>query len=91
VQLAGVLMVFVFLIVPAVMAALFFQKLSSRLLMSWALGAGVSAIGVTASYLIDLPTGATVVTSFGVALVLSLLARGCLVWAGWLTQAPAED
>ncbi len=71
VQIAGVLLVFSFLIVPAVFAAMFADKLSSRLALSWALGAVVSTIGMWASWSWDFPTGAAVVVTFGVALLLA--------------------
>lgn len=71
VQIAGVLLVFSFLIVPAVFAAMFADKLSTRLALSWALGAVVSTAGMWASWTWDFPTGAAVVVTFGVALALA--------------------
>jgi zinc/manganese transport system permease protein len=70
VAVAGVLLVFSFLIVPAVSAMLFSQRIGTRLAIGWTLGAAVSAAGVYVSYLLDLPTGATIVVTFGAALVL---------------------
>jgi zinc/manganese transport system permease protein len=75
VQIAGVLLVFSFLIVPAVFAALFTDRVRLRLLISWALGVAVSAARLILSYLLDLPTGAAIVATFGAALVLGLGAR----------------
>lgn len=75
VQMAGVLLVFSFLVVPAVFSALFTRKLLLRLLMAWALGALVSAGGLFASFRFDLPTGAAVVVTFGVALLAAALVR----------------
>ena len=75
VQMAGVLLVFSFLIVPAVFSALFTKRLGMRLLMAWVLGAVVSALGLFASFRFDLPTGAAVVVSFGVALLIGAIAR----------------
>lgn len=69
VAVAGVLLVFSFLIVPAVSAMLFSQRIGTRLAIGWALGAVVSGAGVYLSYLLDLPTGATIVVTFGAALV----------------------
>ena len=69
VAIAGVLLVFSYLIVPAVSAMLFAERLSSRLAIGWIMGAVVSAIGVWLSYLWDLPTGATIVATLGAALV----------------------
>ena len=75
VQIAGVLVVFSFLIVPAVFAALFTKSVGRRLLVSWSLGFVVSVLGISASYFLDLPTGAAVVVTFGVILALGLAAR----------------
>jgi zinc/manganese transport system permease protein len=70
VAIAGVLLVFCFLIVPAVAAMLFSERLGTRLAIGWSVGALVSAAGVALSYVLDLPTGATIVGTFGVALVI---------------------
>jgi zinc/manganese transport system permease protein len=70
VAVAGVLLVFSFLIVPAVSAMLFSQRIGTRLAIGWTLGAVVSAAGVALSYALDLPTGATIVVTFGATLVL---------------------
>jgi zinc/manganese transport system permease protein len=70
VAIAGVLLVFCFLIVPAVAAMLFSARLGPRLAIGWTMGALVSAGGVTLSFLLDLPTGATIVGTFGVALLI---------------------
>jgi zinc/manganese transport system permease protein len=70
VPIAGVLLVFSYLIVPAVSAMLFSTRLGVRLAIGWSMGALTSAIGVYLSYLWDLPTGATIVTTLGAGLVL---------------------
>jgi zinc/manganese transport system permease protein len=70
VAIAGVLLVFCYLIVPSVAAMLFAEKLGPRLAIGWSLGALVSAGGVALSFYIDLPTGATIVATFGLALLL---------------------
>jgi zinc/manganese transport system permease protein len=70
VAIAGVLLVFCFLIVPSVTAMLFSTRLGVRLAIGWAMGAVVSAGGVALSFLLDLPTGATIVATFGAALLL---------------------
>jgi zinc/manganese transport system permease protein len=70
VAIAGVLLVFCYLIVPSVAAMLFAERLGPRLAIGWSLGALVSAGGVALSFVIDLPTGATIVATFGLALLL---------------------
>src|SRR5216683_1912664 len=69
VAIAGVLLVFCFLIVPSVTAMLFSERLGPRLAIGWTMGAVVSAVGVYLSYLWDLPTGATIVGTFGAVLL----------------------
>jgi zinc/manganese transport system permease protein len=78
VKIAGVLLVFSFLVVPAACAVLFFNDVKRRLLFGWAVGFTVSMAGMAISYFLDLPTAASVVCAFGVALV--LLASGKAVF-----------
>lgn len=75
VAIAGVLLVFSFLIVPSVSAMLFTDRLGPRLAIGWSMGAIVSAVGVYLSFVLDLPTGATIVATFGVALLLLAAVR----------------
>ena len=70
VAIAGVLLVFSYLIVPSVAAMLFSKSIGMRLAIGWTMGAVVSAIGILLSFKLDLPTGATIVCTFGVALAL---------------------
>lgn len=72
------LLVFSFLIVPAVCGVLLGRTIGQRLLIGWVVGTLTSVAGVTASYAWDLPTGATVVCAFGVALLLSAVGRRLL-------------
>jgi zinc/manganese transport system permease protein len=65
VQVAGVLMVFAFLIVPPVSAMLFSQDLKTRLILGWFIGLLASSLGLVFSYYGDFPTGASVVCVFG--------------------------
>lgn len=73
VEMAGVLLVFAFLIVPAVCAVWLAHSLSKRLVIGWGLGVLTSLVGIAASYLLDLPTGATVVCAFGASVVICAL------------------
>jgi zinc/manganese transport system permease protein len=70
VAIAGVLLVFCYLIVPSVGAMLFADRVGRRLAIGWTMGTLVSALGVYFSVLADLPTGATIVCTFGTVLVL---------------------
>jgi len=77
VEMAGVLLVFSFLIVPAICGALLAQTIGKRLLIGWIVGTLTSVAGVIASYFWDLPTGATIVCTFGVVLVVLSALRFC--------------
>lgn len=61
---AGVLLVFSFLIVPALISSLFFKNLKTRLIFGWLLGALLSFVGMSLSYHFDLPSGAVIVVVF---------------------------
>jgi zinc/manganese transport system permease protein len=78
VAIAGVLLVFCYLIVPSVGAMLYAENIGPRLAIGWTMGTLVSALGVYLSLLIDLPTGATIVCTFGVVLILMALVRHLL-------------
>ncbi len=73
VRIAGVLLVFSYLIVPAALAGLFAAGLRQRLVLAWALGAALTAAGLYASWTWDLPTGPAIVTAFGAATALIAL------------------
>jgi zinc/manganese transport system permease protein len=69
VRIAGVLLVFSYLIVPALAAIIIGGPIGVRLLIGWAFGTAVSVLAMVASAVLDLPTGATVVCAFGVILL----------------------
>ncbi len=69
VAIAGVLLVFCYLIVPSVGAMLYAENVGPRLAIGWTMGTLVSALGVYLSLKIDLPTGATIVCTFAVVLI----------------------
>ncbi|WP_084808816.1 metal ABC transporter permease [Bradyrhizobium sp. NAS80.1] len=71
VAIAGVLLVFSFLIVPAAIGAIFARSFATQLAIGWAVGTLSSAVGLAASFAFDLPTGAAMVCTFGGALGLS--------------------
>ena len=73
VAIAGVLLVFCYLIVPSVGAMLFADRVGPRLAIGWTMGTLVSALGVYFSVSLDTPTGATIVCTFGAVLILMFL------------------
>ena len=76
VRIAGVLLVFSYLIVPALAGILLANRIGARLAVGWLFGAGVSVLAMFASAALDLPTGATVVCAFGLSLLALGLAMG---------------
>jgi zinc/manganese transport system permease protein len=75
VSIAGVLLVFCYLIVPSVAAMLYSDRIGRRLAIGWTMGTVVSALGVYLSLQLDLPTGATIVCTFGAVLALMAAVR----------------
>ena len=69
VRVAGVLLTFAYLIVPAVCAVMLAQRWASRLVIGWIVATAASLIGLLASYELDLPTGAAIVCASGLLLI----------------------
>ena len=75
VALAGVLLVFAFLIIPAAIGVLQADSFRHRLVIAWSVGTIVAIAGLAISYAFDLSTGATLVCAYGAALALTGIAR----------------
>ncbi|MCC7500182.1 MAG: metal ABC transporter permease [Bryobacterales bacterium] len=75
VAIAGVLLVFCYLIVPSVGAMLYARNVGPRLAIGWTMGTLVSALGVYLSLEVDLPTGATIVCTFALVLIAMAVIR----------------
>jgi zinc/manganese transport system permease protein len=69
VPIAGVLLVFSFLVVPAAIAFQFARNQGALAVISWIAGALASAGGLWISFHYDLPTGPVVVCMFGLLLL----------------------
>ena len=67
---AGVLLVFVFLVVPAIVSIIITDVLWKQLVIGWGLGVLVSILGLYISYVADIPSGPTVVAFYGIVLML---------------------
>lgn len=63
VHMAGILQVFSFLVVPALIGKLFFKKPLQVLLIGWLVGVIVSALGIFLSFKLDIPTAPVIVAS----------------------------
>jgi len=72
VEIAGVLLVFSFLIVPAVCGAIVTKNTNQRLIIGWVTGFITSCAGISASYFLDLPTGPAIVCAFGICLLICM-------------------
>ncbi|HEV2672331.1 MAG TPA: metal ABC transporter permease [Gemmatimonadales bacterium] len=69
VPVAGVLLVFTMLVVPAVVAFLFSRDIRKMVLISWGTGALASLLGLYISYVGNFPTGPLIVCMYGLVLV----------------------
>src|SRR5258705_1347643 len=78
VAIAGVLLVFCYLIVPSVAGMLFAKTVGKRLAIAWTMGTLVSALGIYLSVKLDLPTGAAIVCTFGIVLALMGAAKALM-------------
>jgi zinc/manganese transport system permease protein len=74
VALAGVLLVFSFLIIPAAIGVLYADSVGRQLAIGWIVGVAASLAGLVVSYAGDFPTGSTLVCVFGATLALAGLA-----------------
>lgn len=74
VRVAGVLLTFAYLIVPAVCSVMLAKSWRSRLLVGWGIAAASSLVGLYASFAMDLPTGAAIVCACGLALAIVTIA-----------------
>lgn len=75
VQIAGVLMVFSVLVIPAVVAFFYARTFHRALLVAWGTGAVAILAGLGTSFALDLTTGPVIVCAFGVLLLVALLFR----------------
>jgi zinc/manganese transport system permease protein len=85
VSIAGVLVVFSYLIIPAACAIMFVDGLLYSLLFAWGIALGVSLSGLAFSAWQDLPTGPSLVATFGAVLIL------CIAIRPFLTQRQPQD
>src|SRR5438874_8462654 len=90
VAIAGVLLVFCYLIVPSVGAMLFAQRITTRLAIGWTMGTLVSALGCYCSVYFDTPTGATIVCTFGAVLVVMAIVKALFFKVRQEQPQPAE-
>jgi zinc/manganese transport system permease protein len=73
VHIGGVLLVFSYLVVPAVCATYLVNSIPARFAVGWALATGASVVSLFITAKVDLPIGAAIVCVLGVVLVLVVL------------------
>lgn len=75
VKIAGVLLVFSFLVIPAACSFLFGANTRSRLIIGWIIGLIASTLGIALSYFCDLPTAPTIICVLGAILYGSIFLK----------------
>jgi ABC-type Mn2+/Zn2+ transport system permease subunit len=75
VNVAGVLLIFSTLVIPAVIAYLYTRRFMAALILAWISGTIAIAAGIGASFAWDLTTGPLLVVSFGVVLLVAAALR----------------
>lgn len=75
VKVAGVLLVFSFLVIPAACSILFAKTIQNRLMVGWIIGFAASILGMLGSYFLDLPTAPTIICILGAVLYLSIFVK----------------
>src|SRR5262249_51063808 len=71
VSIAGVLLVFSYLVIPAVIAQMWSDTIKGRLLLGWAIALSASVVGILWSFWADYPTGPAVVMTLAGFLIVS--------------------
>jgi zinc/manganese transport system permease protein len=89
VQMAGVLPVFSFLVVPAACGMTFFARVRHRLVAGWIVGVAGSGLGLAASVRWDLPTGECLVAALGG--LFALIAALHAIRTSRSSRAPSAD
>src|SRR5215204_3822436 len=88
VALAGVLLVFSFLIIPAVIGTLFRPtRIGAALGIGWVAGALASLVGFGGSVVLDLPTGAAMVVAFALVLAIAASLKPFLIGSSEVRRA----
>ncbi|HET6490029.1 MAG TPA: metal ABC transporter permease [Syntrophales bacterium] len=75
VEMAGILQVFAFLIIPALIGRLFTHQPAKILIGGWLLGFAASGAGIMMSYVWDLPTAPVIVASLSVLFLVIIVVR----------------
>jgi len=77
VPIAGVLLAYAFLMIPAAIAAMFTKKWAGAVFIGWTVGFVACLIGLCSSYFFNLPYGPSLVLSLGIFFIAAIIIR-CL-------------
>ena len=75
VPIAGVLLAYAFLMIPAAIAAMFTKKWAGAVVIGWSIGFIACLIGLCSSYFFNLPYGPSLVLSLGVFFIAAIIIR----------------
>ncbi|MGA2531466.1 MAG: metal ABC transporter permease [Candidatus Aminicenantales bacterium] len=75
VQIAGILQVFSFLVIPALIGRMFTRKPSKILVIGWSIGFLASVFGLFVSYRLDVPTAPLIIASLSIAFFVMLAVK----------------
>ena len=78
VPIAGVLLAYAFLMIPAAIAAMFSKGWGRAVVLGWSVGFAACLVGLTSSYYFDLPYGPSLVLALGGAFCLAAVIRAVL-------------
>ena len=76
-NIAGVLLAYAFLMIPAAIAAMFTKKWAGAVVIGWTVGFMACLIGLCSSYFFNLPYGPSLVLSLGIFFIAAIIIR-CL-------------
>ena len=91
VKIGGILVVFAFLIIPASISVLFSQIWSTRITIGWVVGTLVTTLGLYFSWIMDLPSGPSVILFLGVALLIALIIRKVNLFAAAVRKSAVPE
>lgn len=91
VRMAGILQVFSFLVIPALIGRLFFRKPSRVLVTGWLVGVLVSMAGIFLSFRLDLPTAPVIVAGLAGLFFALLALRIFLKGKNGIPETPGCD
>jgi zinc/manganese transport system permease protein len=78
VPIAGVLLAYAFLMIPAATAAMFTKKWAKAVLIGWSIGFVACVLGLGSSYFFNFPYGPTLVLFLGLFFVCAMVVRSIL-------------